>query len=85
MSLLVPSAHWEDISIYFALGLPQTKKGVIVFPSWTDFPRWQVLYLVTRVMMLHMLLIYSFCEIVRLRGMSTTYVSYRGTEFLNHF
>jgi hypothetical protein len=45
MTLPVPSAPWEDISMLCL---------------WIDFPRWHTLFHVIKLMMLHMLLIYSF-------------------------
>ena len=78
-SLSVPSVHWEDMSIYFAFGLPQTKKGrdsifvvvdrffkkMIFIPCYKSDDPIHVAYL-------------FFCEIVRLCGVSTTIISYHG-------
>jgi hypothetical protein len=64
MYLSVPSIPQDDFSMDFVLGLHHTQKGRDVFLlGWTYFLRWQTLLLVTRVMILHTLLICSFVKL----------------------
>jgi hypothetical protein len=59
MSLLVPSVHWEDISMDFVLGLTRKRGGGIAFLCLLIVSlKWLTLYPVTKAIMHHMLLIY---------------------------
>jgi len=56
--LPTPSIPWEDISMDFILDCLELRREKILFLLWLIyFQRWLILFLVTRAMMLHMLLI----------------------------
>ncbi|GJY92306.1 transposon ty3-I gag-pol polyprotein, partial [Tanacetum coccineum] len=86
MSLPVPVAPWEDISIDFITGLPCTQRQkdsimVVVdhFSKMAHFVACHTTYDAVQVASLY------FREIVRLHGVPKTMISNRDVKFLSHF